>query len=60
MRGYRKLILGSVFILCSSILAFAAIRSGTDLVGLSTVIGAMAAGVGVVVYGNIKENNGSN
>ena len=56
MIGYRKVILGVIFLLCSSFLIWQGIRSGTDLVGLATVIGAMAGGVLGVMWGNAQEH----
>ena len=57
MIGYRKLTLGIFFIVCSSLLIYAGIREGADLVGLSTVVAALAGGTFGVVWGNIKENS---
>lgn len=54
MVGYRKLVLGVCYILSSTFLAYTGIRHGTDLVGVSTVIGAMGAGVFGVVWGNLQ------
>jgi len=54
----RKVIVGETFLLVSGFLVFTALRQITapDLVGLSTVIAAMAVGVGAIVYGNVKEH----
>ena len=52
--GYRKLVLGVAYICASTFLAYAAIKHGTDLVGVATVIGAMGAGVFGVVWGNLQ------
>ena len=56
MQGYRKVILGLAFIGGATFLAWTGIRAGTDLVGLSTVVLTMSTGLGVVVYGNVKEH----
>ena len=56
MKGLRKVIIGLMFIGCSTFLVSTGIKSGSDLIGLSTVIGAMAAGVFGIIYGNIQEN----
>ena len=55
MIGYRKLIMGVAFMLCSTFLVWQGIRSGVDLLQLSTPIGAMAGGLFGVVWGNVKE-----
>ena len=56
MKNYRKLILGLAFTVASTWITLAGITQGSDLVGLATVIGAIAGGVFGVVYGNIKEH----
>lgn len=56
MVGYRKLTLGLIFIFCCTFLIWQGIRANADLVGLSTVLGAMAAGVFGVIWGNVKED----
>jgi len=56
--GGRKNVLGYLFLLCCSGLA-AQMQAGThdpDYVGLATVIGAMAGGVGALVWGNVQEH----
>lgn len=60
MKGYRKLILGIVFLLCVTFLSYVGITRQSDLLGLSTVIGAISAGVFGIVYGNIKEHQVEN
>lgn len=52
----RKFWLGVCFMLIGGVLGWKGIDSGSDLVGLSTIIGALAGGVFGVVYGNIKEH----
>jgi len=54
--GYRKLILGLVFMGCATFLAYSGIQEGSQLTGVASVIGALAAGVFGVVYGNLKEH----
>jgi hypothetical protein len=56
MAGWRKIILGSEFVLCASFLIWTGIKSGSDLAALSATILAMAGGVAAVVYGNVKEH----
>jgi hypothetical protein len=57
MKGYRKLILGFAFLITSSFLTYVNMtRPNPDLMGLSTVIGAQAAGILAIIYGNIKEH----
>lgn len=51
----RKFWLGVSFMTVSGVLSWAAIQHGTDLVGLATVIGAIAGGVFGVVWGNSQE-----
>jgi len=58
--GNRKLILGCFFIAASALIAYCGIRSGSDLVGLATMIGAMAGGTFGVVWGNLKEHQANN
>jgi hypothetical protein len=57
--GGRKNVLGYVFMLCATYIINAMIISGNkpDYVGMATVIGAMAAGLGTLVWGNVKEWN---
>lgn len=56
--GGRKNVLGYIFLLCTTFLVNAMIISGkdSDYVGIATVIAAMAAGLGGVVWGNVKEH----
>jgi hypothetical protein len=54
----RKFWLGFVFMLVSGFVTFASL-TGThepDLIGIATVIGAIAGGLFGVIYGNIKEH----
>ena len=52
----RKFYLGLGFLACTTFLTAVAIFQKTDLLGLSTVIGAMAGGVLAIVWGNVKEH----
>jgi len=56
--GGRKNVLGYVFLGCVTFLANAMVISNhdPDYVGMATVIGAMAAGLGAIVWGNVKEH----
>lgn len=56
MKGLRKVIIGLAFIGGATFIAYTGIKSGSDLLGVGTVIGAIAGGVFGIVYGNIKEN----
>lgn len=56
MKGLRKVIIGLAFIGCSTFLCYAGIKEKSELLGLATVIGAIAGGVLAIVYGNVKEN----
>ena len=56
MQGYRKLILGVVYLIVSGGLAAYALKTGADLFGLSTFVASMTSGVFVFVRGNIKEH----
>jgi len=56
MKGARKVIIGIAFIGGATFIAWAGIRSGSDLIGLATVIGAIAGGVFGIVWGNAKEH----
>lgn len=56
MKNYRKLILGIAFLACSTFIAWAGIIQSSDLVGLATIIGAMAGGTFGLVWGNVKEH----
>lgn len=60
--GFRKIILGIVFLSYATFLSYVAIKQGTDLLAVSGVISSMALGVGVVVWGNVQasKNGGSN
>jgi len=51
----RKFWLGMAFLAVSGFIVFVGIRSGSDLLALSTVIGAQAAGVLAIVWGNREE-----
>lgn len=55
--GGRKNILGYAFLGCVTFIVYVAIQNADkpDFLGLATVIGAMAAGVGTLVWGNVKE-----
>ena len=56
--GGRKNMIGYVFIGCSTFLVNAMIigKNPPDYIGMATVIGAMATGVGALVWGNVKEH----
>jgi protein-S-isoprenylcysteine O-methyltransferase Ste14 len=56
--GGRKVVLGYVFLGCTTFLINAMIISGNkpDYVGMATVIAAMAAGLASVVWGNVQEH----
>jgi hypothetical protein len=61
MKGYRKLALGLAFLVATTFLGYVNMtRPNPDLLGLSTVIGAQAAGVLAIVYGNVKEHQAQN
>lgn len=47
MKGYRNLLLALATLACLTWVALAGIKAGSDLIGLGTVLGAIAAaGVG--------------
>lgn len=55
--GGRKTVMCFAFLACTTLLAYKSLQlAEPDLVGLSTVIGAIAAGVGALVWGNVKEH----
>lgn len=55
--GGRKSVLGFVFLGCSTFLvALEAQKVTADYVGMSTVVGAIAAGVFGLVWGNVQEH----
>jgi len=51
----RKLLIGFGFLACTTYLIALAIYKGTDLLAVSTVIGAQAAGVGALMWGYASE-----
>ena len=53
----QKINSGNIFYCLLQPLIYAGIREGADLVGLSTVVAALAGGTFGVVWGNIKENS---
>jgi hypothetical protein len=55
--GGRKNVLGYLFILCITFLAYQFISKGsTDYLGFATIVAAIAAGVASIVWGNVKEH----
>lgn len=55
--GGRKSVLGFAFLGCSTFLvALEAQKATADYVGMSTVVGAIAAGVFGLVWGNVQEH----
>jgi len=58
----RKFWLGFMFMVVSGFITWASLTGNhePDLVGLATVIGAIAGGVFGVVWGNVKEHQASN
>jgi len=56
MKGLRKVIIGLAFIAGATFIIYTGIKTGSDLLGLSTVIGALAGGVFGIIYGNIAEH----
>lgn len=57
---YRKLIIGVLFMCCSTGIIVYGIHKGVDLLMLSSTILSMATGVGAVVYGNVLEHRTGN
>ena len=51
----RKFWLGIAFLVAASFIGYAGIVNHSDLVGLATVVGAMAAGTFSIVWGNAQE-----
>lgn len=51
----RKFWLGIVFVASGTFLIWAGIQHGSDLIGLSTAVGSLAAGVLAIVWGNSRE-----
>ena len=60
MKNYRKLTLGLAFLACATFIVYVGIGAGSDLLGLSTVIGAIAAGVFGLIWGNVQEHAAKN
>lgn len=56
MKGSRKLIIAVVFLTCGTFIGWSGIRAGSDLVGIATIIGAIAGGVLTIVWGNSQEH----
>jgi len=56
IKGSRKVIIGIAFIAGSTFIAYAGIRNGSDLVGIATVIGALAGGTFGIIWGNAQEH----
>lgn len=56
--GGRKMALGYCFLITTSLLVIFALtgKHEPDLLGLSSVIGAQAIGVGAIVWGNVKQH----
>ena len=55
--GGRKNVLGYLFLACCTVLAYQMqLTDAHDYLGLATVFGAMAAGVGTLVWGNVQEH----
>jgi len=59
--GGRKNVLGYIFLLCTTFLVYQMIEKGNpDYLGMATVIGAIAAGLGATVWGNVQEHKSDN
>jgi hypothetical protein len=60
--GGRKNVLGYLFLLCTTFLIWGMLQSPhlPDYFGMASVIAAMAAGVGTLVWGNVKEHQSAN
>ena len=56
----RKAIIGFAFMACTTYLVALGIYRSTDLLALSTVIAAQAAGIGALMYGYAKEYENKN
>jgi hypothetical protein len=58
--GGRKNMIGYVFLGCTTFLARGeCLKADPDYVGLTSVIVAIATGVGALVWGNVKEHQAS-
>lgn len=51
----RKVFLGALYIVVCGFLGYTGIEQKSDLLGLSTIFGAMAVGLGTIVWGNAQE-----
>lgn len=60
MKGFRKVIIGLAFICASTFLINAGIKEKSELLGLASVIGALAAGTFGIIYGNMQEHKSFN
>ena len=59
MLGYRKIILGIVYLSYSTFLAWTAMKSGTDLLSVAGVITSMSLGLGAIIWGNVASKKAS-
>lgn len=56
MKGLRKVIIGLAFIAAGTFICFTGIKEKSELLGLASVLGALAAGVFGIIYGNVQEH----
>lgn len=56
--GGRKNVLGYLFLSCTTFLVYVMLtqQAAPDYLGMATVIGAIATGIGALVWGNVKEH----
>ena len=55
-RRWQKFTLGLVYLGVGGFLAWKGLVAGADPTGLGVMLGGLATGVGVVVYGNVQEH----
>ena len=60
MKGARKIIIGLAFLAGATFISYEGIKNGSDLLGVGTVIGAIAGGVFGIVWGNAQEHKAEN
>ena len=59
MMGYRKVILGIVYLSYSTFLAWTGMKTGTDLLSIAGVITSMSLGLGAIIWGNVASHKAS-
>lgn len=63
MNGYRKMLLGTLYLIGCFVMCIMAVwsgNSGWDAAGIAALPTSVATGLGVIIWGNVQEHRAKN